>query len=66
VTHAPSHYLTREAAEARLTKLRDRIAAEALKTNLGPWWPPSSDYHRLPLSERVEIRRAAMTPGGDR
>lgn len=55
-----THYLTPEACESRLTALRDRIVSEAEFVDGCFQWPRGSDFHRLPLEERIEVRRMAI------
>lgn len=52
-----SHYLTREAEERRRKALRERIAREVQYDETGAvaFWPPDSDYWKVPVAERVAI-----------
>lgn len=54
-----SYYLTDDAGVARLAAMRRRLAAEVRYTEDGAaaYWPPDSDYHALPVSERCEVVR---------
>lgn len=52
-----TEYLSPESAAARLSALRRRLADEVLysEDGGGAYWPPTSDYHRLPPSERCAV-----------
>ena len=62
-----SPYLEPEVSEARLERMRRRVADEAAHFEGEVAWGPESDYWRLPATERERVEvlaRRSSTTGG--